>query len=230
MIRVGAAMISDSVARPGSWSDIDNFKTYRPFRLASQISHKFLIASLDRGVVPLVNRRRHVVPRPYEFLRASRGSRMSADDFGHDIIQAGIKIKAEKNFFGHREIANDAPDRCREFSDERRDCENLVGLGELRITHQIDHLDRAVGRAYGRRRDGADWRWRRSIGSIARRCRVSSPRLHRLRYNLLRKPWFGRSILADLLFCRGGFLFHLNDPFYTDTFVISSWAFQAAVY
>jgi hypothetical protein len=57
---------------------------------------------------------------------------------------AHAQIQADENAFGVREIPDDLLDRFGKTPDERRDRQDLIALGQLRVLQEIDDLDLIV--------------------------------------------------------------------------------------
>ena len=53
----------------------------------------------------------------------------------------GTKVQTDEDPLGVGHVADELADRRRQFPHQRWQGENLVTLRELRIFHQIDHLD-----------------------------------------------------------------------------------------
>jgi hypothetical protein len=53
----------------------------------------------------------------------------------------GLEIESYKEAFGVGKIADDFLNGDGDFSNERRECENLVTLGKLGVFYQVDHFD-----------------------------------------------------------------------------------------
>src|SRR5580765_3581066 len=98
-------------------------RSYRPSRYSWQIAPRLFTAQTDRGVKPVTYRR-----STYRSgTTASSSSR--------------TEIQSHEHTLRVRQIADDLLDGLRQPPHERRQCEDLVALGELGVLEEIDHLD-----------------------------------------------------------------------------------------
>ena len=51
------------------------------------------------------------------------------------------ELEADQHALGVRQVADQLLDRFRQFSDERRDGDDLIAAGELWVLDQVDHFD-----------------------------------------------------------------------------------------
>src|SRR6185436_16963049 len=115
-------------------------RSNRPSRYSPQIACRFLIASVERGVMPVTYSRRTYRSRAGAARSAVAGRSPGSD--GRPSSGSDTKIQSNQDAFRIREIADDLLDRFGQPSDEGREGENLVALGELWILHQVDHFNR----------------------------------------------------------------------------------------
>src|SRR5215218_1669609 len=139
-------------------------RSYRPLRCFSQSSRIFWIALLDRGVLPVTYSRstyrccelprsliafskssaRSTIDLPLSISRTScalhpRGRQFEQGDRASTIL--GLEVHAHEKLLSVRQVTNDPLQRCRKFSNQRRERENLISRRKLRVLHQVDHLD-----------------------------------------------------------------------------------------
>src|SRR5580765_3392552 len=104
-------------------------RSYRPSRYSLHIARRLFTAQSDRGVSPVTYRRRTYRPGATTAWSSSR-----------------TEIQSYEHTLRVRQIADDPLDRFGQPSHERRQRQDLVAVGELRVLDEIDDLDLVASR------------------------------------------------------------------------------------